>query len=112
MRFEMLAERYFFEISLLCEAYSARAVLRDVPMPPRYADEPSSLSPAKSLFEFLPRLVGRLARRIGYTYFLHDFNLVSVFLCAGRRSSPSASSGPRIIGTAPTRPGWSRAREP
>jgi glycosyltransferase involved in cell wall biosynthesis len=83
MRFEMLAERYFFEISLLCEAYSARAVLRDVPMPPRYADEQSSLSPARSLFEFLPRLVARLARRLGYTYFLHDFNLASVFLCAG-----------------------------
>jgi len=83
MRLEMLAERYFFEISLLCEAYSVRAVLRDVPMPPRYADEQSSLSPAKSLVEFLPRLVARFARRLGYTYFLHDFNLVSVFLCAG-----------------------------
>ena len=83
LRPEMLAERYFFEISLLCEAYSVRAVLRDVPMPPQYGDEVSSLSPAKSAFEFLPRLVARLVRRIGYTYFLHDFNLVSVFLCGG-----------------------------
>jgi glycosyltransferase involved in cell wall biosynthesis len=83
MRLEMLADRYFFEISLLCEAYLARAVLRDVPMPPRYGDEVSSLSPAGSLVEFLPRLGVRLVRRVGYAYFLRDFNLVSVLLCGG-----------------------------
>ena len=83
LRVEMLADRYFFEISLLCEAYAVGAVLHDVAMTPIYNDEVSSLSPAKSLVEFLPRLVARLARRIGYTYFLRDFTLVSVFLCAG-----------------------------
>ena len=83
MRLERLADRYFFEISLLCEAYLVRAALRDVPMAPRYGDEVSSLSPAKSLLEFLPRLLFRLVRRTGYTYFLHDFSLVSVFLCGG-----------------------------
>ena len=83
MRLEMLADRYFFEISLLCEAYLTRAVLRDVPLPPRYGDEVSSLSLAGSLVEFLPRLGGRLVRRFGYAYFLRDFNLVSVLLCGG-----------------------------
>jgi hypothetical protein len=52
-------------------------------MPPRYGEEVSSLSPAKSVLEFFPRLLSRFVRRIGYTYFLHDFNLVSVFLCGG-----------------------------
>jgi glycosyltransferase involved in cell wall biosynthesis len=83
LRREQLAERYFFEISLLCESYLARAVVRDLPMPPVYGDEVSSLSPAKSFFEFVPKLLARAARRIGLFYFVRDFNLVSVFLLAG-----------------------------
>lgn len=78
-----LADRYFFEISLLCEAYLCRAVLRDVPMDPVYADETSSLSPLRTFFEFLPRLFGRVLTRVGYAYFLRDFNLVSLFLLSG-----------------------------
>jgi dolichol-phosphate mannosyltransferase len=83
LRFEKLADRYFFEISLLCEAYLARAVVYDMPMRPVYGDEVSSLSPLHSLVDFLPRLVSRTARRIGTAYFLRDFNVVSVFILAG-----------------------------
>ncbi len=83
LRREQLAERYFFEISLLCESYLARAVVRDLPMPPVYGDEVSSLSPTRSFFEFVPRLLGRAVRRVGLFYFVRDFNLVSVFLLAG-----------------------------
>jgi dolichol-phosphate mannosyltransferase len=83
IRREQLADRYFFEISLLCEAYRAEAVVLDVPMQPRYGDEISSLSPARSLFEFSGRLLARIASRIGFTYFLRDFNVVSVFISAG-----------------------------
>lgn len=43
--FHRLSDRYFFEISLLCEAYFARAVLEDIPMLPVYGDETSSLRP-------------------------------------------------------------------
>lgn len=78
-----LSERYFFEISLLCEAYLARAVVQDVAMPTVYEGEPSSLSPLASFFDFLPRLAGRVARRVGVAYFLRDFNIVSVFLVSG-----------------------------
>jgi len=81
--FEELADRYFFEISLLCEAYLSRAVVVEVPMPPIYGDEVSSLSPARSLVEFLPRLVGRTFRRLALSYFLYDFNAISVFLATG-----------------------------
>jgi glycosyltransferase involved in cell wall biosynthesis len=80
LRPEELADRYFFEISLLCEAYLARAVVQELPMRPVYGDEVSSLSPLGSLFDFLPRLCARAARRLGTTYFLRDFNVVSVFL--------------------------------
>ena len=83
IRRDRLADRYFFEISLLCESYRAEGVVLDVAMHPRYGDEISSLSPTRSLFEFSGRLLGRLLSRIGSTYFLRDFNVVSVFISAG-----------------------------
>jgi glycosyltransferase involved in cell wall biosynthesis len=83
IRRNRLADRYFFEISLLCESYRAEGVAIDVGMHPRYGEEISSLSPTRSLFEFSGRLLGRTLGRIGSTYFLRDFNVVSVFISAG-----------------------------
>jgi glycosyltransferase involved in cell wall biosynthesis len=83
IRRHRLADRYFFEISLLCESYRVRGIVRDVAMKPRYGDETSSLSPTRSLFEFSGRLVGRVASRIAFAYFLRDFTVVSVFITAG-----------------------------
>jgi glycosyltransferase involved in cell wall biosynthesis len=83
LRRDRLADRYFFEISLLCESYRASGVVVDVDMHPRYGDEISSLSPIRSLFEFSGRLLGRTVRRIGFAYFLRDFTVVSVFITAG-----------------------------
>jgi glycosyltransferase involved in cell wall biosynthesis len=83
IRRDRLADRYFFEISLLCESYRARGVVVDVDMKPRYAGEVSSLSPARSLVDFSGRLVLHTLRRIGFTYFVRDFNVVSVLLSAG-----------------------------
>lgn len=78
-----LSDRYFLEISLLCEAYFARAVLLDIPMQPVYAGETSSLSPVRSAFSFAPRLVQRSLYRMFMSYFMRDFNVVSVFLTSG-----------------------------
>jgi glycosyltransferase involved in cell wall biosynthesis len=83
IRRDRLANGYFFEISLLCESYRARGVVEDVDMPARYEGEVSSLSPARSFFEFSVRLVARTLERIGSTYFLRDFSVVSVFVTAG-----------------------------
>jgi dolichol-phosphate mannosyltransferase len=83
MQPERLADRYFFEISLLCEAYLIRAVVREIPMAPHYHQEPSSLNPLWSLIEFLPRLARRSLRRMALCYFFRDFNLVSLFLITG-----------------------------
>ncbi len=83
IRRHRLADRYFFEISLLCESYRAGGVALDVAMHPLYADEVSSLSPMRSLFEFSWRLLGRMVRRIAFAYFLRDFTVVSVFISAG-----------------------------
>jgi glycosyltransferase involved in cell wall biosynthesis len=66
---DRLSDGYFFEISLLCEAYFAKAVLRDIPMKPVYADETSSLSIVGALSDFTPRLVARAAHRIVKVYF-------------------------------------------
>ena len=83
MNFDRLADRYFFEISLLCEAYFARAVLEDVGIQPVYAGETSSLNPIGSATEFAPRLLWRAMYRLLNRYFMRDFNVVSVFVIVG-----------------------------
>jgi dolichol-phosphate mannosyltransferase len=83
MNLDRVSDRYFLEISLLCEAYFARAVLVDIPMQPVYAGETSSLSPLSSLLSFAPRLAQRAFYRLFMSYFMRDFNVVSVFLTSG-----------------------------
>lgn len=83
MNLRRLSDRYFFEISMLCEAYFTRAALHDIPMKPIYAGEVSSLNSIKILVEFLPRLIARTVYRIFMSYFLIDFNVVSILLAAG-----------------------------
>lgn len=83
INFDRLAKRYFFEISLLCEAYLARLVLKEIPMKALYGDEKSSLNPLKIILEFSSKLITRTFYRIFMSYFLRDFNIVSIFLLAG-----------------------------
>lgn len=91
LRRELLAEidldrlgpRYFFETSLLVEAYLAGAVVKDVSIPSRYGDETSSLSVGRSLAEFPWRLLKAGMRRIALRYFLRDFTPVALFLLLG-----------------------------
>jgi dolichol-phosphate mannosyltransferase len=84
--FDRLDDRYFFEISQLCEAYFARAVVKDVPMKPVYAGETSSLNPAGALVDFAPKLLSRLKRRLVRAYFIRDFGVVSILLSSGAPS--------------------------
>ena len=78
-----LHKRYFFEIGLLIQLNIIRAVARDVPVPARYDNGPSSLDPLKILFSFPPKLVAGLARRIWWRYFVYDINMVTLFLVTG-----------------------------
>jgi dolichol-phosphate mannosyltransferase len=80
---ERIAKRYFFETSMLLELSLMRAVVRDVPVPARYADELSRLSEFRTLLEFPPRLVQRMVLRILLQYFLRDFTACSLFLVMG-----------------------------
>lgn len=83
LNLENLAERYFFESSMLLELSLHRIVIKDVSIPAIYQDEQSSLSETKSLFEFPPKLFKGLVRRIVFQYFLLDFNAVSLLLIFG-----------------------------
>jgi glycosyltransferase involved in cell wall biosynthesis len=83
LNFHLLAPRYFFEISLLIQLNVIRAIALDVPIPAKYADENSSLSPWRALVEFPGKLAGGLVHRIWWRYFIYDINIVTVFLITG-----------------------------
>lgn len=83
LRLERLAPTYFFEISLLSHLYLLGAVIRDVPIPARYGSERSNLSILRVLWEFPPRLLATLLRRLFLKYAVYDFSMGSVFLLVG-----------------------------
>jgi dolichol-phosphate mannosyltransferase len=74
---------YFFEISMLSHLYLIGAVVKEVPMPARYAGETSSLSIGRVMRQFPGKLLWSLARRITLRNFVYDFNLESLDLAAG-----------------------------
>jgi len=74
---------YFFEISFLARLYLLGAVIRDVDTPARYGTERSSLSIARVLLEFPPRLLLTLLRRLVLKYAVFDFSMGSIYLLTG-----------------------------
>jgi hypothetical protein len=78
-----LPSRYFFESGFLIELGKLRAVIKDVPIDARYADEHSSLSVTHTLFTFPPQLLYGLLRRLFWRYFVHDFSALSIFFMLG-----------------------------
>lgn len=83
LRRDRIDPRFFFESSMLIELGCARAVVEDVAIPARYAGESSSLSVARTAFEFPWKLARGFLRRLRMWYFLYDFTPVSLFLAAG-----------------------------
>lgn len=81
--FQKLSKRYFFESDMLFRLNTLRAVVVDVPLKARYADEPSSLNAFKELFHFPFCHLRNFAKRIFYNYLLRDFNIASVNLLVG-----------------------------
>jgi glycosyltransferase involved in cell wall biosynthesis len=76
-------ESYFFETSMLSHLYVLGAVVKDVPMPARYAGETSSLSITRVMRQFPGRLFASLVRRIVLKNFVYDFNLESFHIACG-----------------------------
>jgi dolichol-phosphate mannosyltransferase len=83
MPLRKIDETYFFETSMLSHLYVLGAVVREVPMPARYAGETSSLSIARVARQFPGRLLASLVRRLFLKNFVYDFNLQSFHLLMG-----------------------------
>lgn len=80
---EKLEKRFFFESDLLFRLGSMRAVVVDVPIWSRYADETSNLSVTGTLVSFPLKLLKRTVKRVLYRYFIRDVNIATVLLLAG-----------------------------
>lgn len=80
---EKLSERYFFETDMLFRLGTVGAVVEDVPMHARYADEVSNLRISRVLLPFLAGHVRNFLKRLFYRYVLRDFSIASVELMAG-----------------------------
>jgi len=80
---QKLDRTYFFEISMLSHLYLIGAVVKEIPMPARYAGETSSLSIPRVLRQFPGRLLWSLMRRVVLKNFVYDFNLASLHLAVG-----------------------------
>jgi hypothetical protein len=74
---------YFFETSMLGHLYVLGAVVKEVPMPARYAGETSSLSITRVLLQFPGRLFGCLVRRVALKKFVYDFTVESFQIATG-----------------------------
>ncbi len=81
--FEKLANRYYFETSLLSQSYFEKAPIKDVAMPAIYGDEKSNMQLWKMPFVFGFKLMGTFIKRVIKEYFLYDFNIGSIYLLFG-----------------------------
>ena len=81
--FDKISQRYFFETDMLFRLNTLRAVVVDVPMEARYADETSHLKISKIIGEFLVKHARNFAKRIFYNYYLRDMSLASIELPLG-----------------------------
>lgn len=79
---DSISKRYFFETDILFRLNTLRAVVADVPMDARYANEVSNLKISKIVGEFLVKHVRNACKRIAYNYFLRDLSVASLELLA------------------------------
>ena len=80
---ERIADRFFFESSMLIEMHYAGVKIGEVSMPAIYGSEKSNLSIGKTLWGFPPKLLKAWLRRLHLSYFVYDFNICSLYLLVG-----------------------------
>ena len=83
MEFARIADRFFFESSMLIEMHYTGARIHEVSMPAIYGNEKSNLSIGKTLISFPPKLIAAWLRRLHLSYFVFDFNICSLYLLVG-----------------------------
>jgi len=81
--FSKISSRYFFESDILFRLNTLRAVVVDVPMNAKYADEVSNLKISRVVGEFLFKHARNFIKRIFYNYYLRDLSLASIELPLG-----------------------------
>jgi dolichol-phosphate mannosyltransferase len=78
-----ISRRYFFESDMLINLNIIKAVVHDIAIPARYGNEKSSLNITRIIFQFPPKLLKGLFKRIFLKYFIYDFNMASVYIILG-----------------------------
>jgi glycosyltransferase involved in cell wall biosynthesis len=78
-----VSRRFFFETDLLYHLGTLRAVVRDVPIPARYADEVSNLRIGAIVGPFALRHLRNFLQRLLGQYFVRDFSVASLELVFG-----------------------------
>ena len=78
-----VARRWFFESDMLFRLSIIRAVVVDVPLPARYANEKSNLPIMQTLLQFPLKHKLNFLKRIFYCYFLREFHIASFNLLLG-----------------------------
>jgi dolichol-phosphate mannosyltransferase len=81
--FEKLSKRYFFETDMLFRLCTLRAVVVDIPMTARYADEVSNLEISRVWKEFFIKHISNTVKRIFYNYWLRNFSAASLQFALG-----------------------------
>lgn len=81
--FHKISRRFFFETDMLFRLSILRAVVVDVPMDAKYADEVSNLKISKVIGEFFFKHIRNSLKRIFYSYYLRDMSLASIELPLG-----------------------------
>jgi len=81
--FQKISRRFFFETDMLFRLNVLRAVVVDVPMDAKYADEVSNLKISKVIGEFFFKHIRNFFKRIFYSYYLRDMSLASIELPLG-----------------------------
>lgn len=81
--FTKISRRYFFETDMLFRLNTLRAVVVDIPMDAKYADEVSNLKISKIMGEFVAKHVRNFVKRLFYNYYLRDMSIASIELPVG-----------------------------
>lgn len=80
---QKISTNYFFESDMLFRLNILRAVVLDIPMKAKYADEISSLKISNVIGSFLISNIRNFAKRIFYNYYLRGMSPASIELPLG-----------------------------
>jgi dolichol-phosphate mannosyltransferase len=81
--FDKISRSFFFETDMLFRLNTFRALVIDVPMDAKYADEATNLEVRRVVGEFLFKHARNFAKRVFYNYYLRDVSLASIQLPVG-----------------------------